>query len=610
MVALLLGVLSRRRAPAPSPEPATWAQADSDAERALLAGGSRPHATERLGRYYLEAGRPFEAVWQFQEALAAAAPGDERNAITLLLAQALQQGHWYGPAARVLQPLMSAAPGNRGVREQLAELYLTTGRSPEAVRLLRGRADLTLLLGRACQAAGDGVAAREAYERATRERPDDAEPLLRLGRLLLAADEPAPGESAIALFRRAILLSPSDPRPLVALGRALMERGGRKNLEEAGRRFTEALALAPSDVPAQLQLGVFHQREGRRREAGHAFLAVLKADPDHAEAHRRLGDLMAAMGEQTQAHYHRGWAFVFQDRPQDAVSEFKAMLAADPKSIEAPLLISQGYTEMVQDQDDRAVAVVKHALAAHPQDPRLKGRLAALYFLTHDRRAAAELCAAWRRFQPEEAEPIWMLGKLAVADHQLDEGIRLLAKAASKEPARADFAFELGEALARRPSPKNLRRALDALGRAVSLEPGRARYRYQLAVVLERLRELEGARRQLLRVLDQDPRSVPAANSLVRVAQALGRSAQARFWAAIAPEIEREARDEADLRRRLGRNPNDAEAEVVLARLLIRRGALAKAREHLARARELRPNSALFRAAWAEADRTLAVVEE
>jgi Flp pilus assembly protein TadD len=236
--------------------------------------------------------------------------------------------------------------------------------------------------------------------------------------------------------------------------------------------------------------------------------------------------------------------------------------------------------------------------------------MAALYFLTHDRRAAAGLCAEWRRFQPEAAEPIWIQGKVAVADHRLDEGIRLLAEAAAKEPARAEFAYELGEALARRPSPENLRRALEPLGRAVSLEPNRPRYRYQLAVVLDRLGEREGARRQLLRVLDQDPASVPAINSLVRVAQALGQPDQARFWAAMAPEIETGARDEEDLRRRLGRQPGDADAEAALARLLIRRGALVQARDHLARARRLRPHSAALHAEWEAADRTLAVLEE
>src|SRR5204863_4651392 len=124
-------------------------------------------------------------------------------------------------------------------------------------------------------------------------------------------------------------------------------------------------------APALLQLGIFHQQEHRPREAGHAYLDVLKLDPNNAEAHRRLGRLLAALGEPARSHYHLGWAFVFEDQPQNAVAEFRAMAAADPTSIEAPLLISQGLTEMVQDQDARAVEEVRQALRRHPHNSPL-----------------------------------------------------------------------------------------------------------------------------------------------------------------------------------------------------------------------------------------------
>jgi tetratricopeptide (TPR) repeat protein len=649
-VSLALFLLHARQRPAPHlPTRATWALPETDAERRLLEAGDGPRASDQLGRYYLEAGRPFAAVWQFQEALTSSnagrrtddnrpptadrgagtaggrrpgTAGGPRSAIVVRLAQALRQGGWYGPAERTLGPLVAAEPGNITARQQLAAVYLATGRPRQAAPLLapglgprsaspaavvsRAPRELLLLLGDACQAAGDAPAARAAYERAVRELPDDAEPLFCLGRLLLDEGE---ATSAADLFRRAAALRPMDPRFPVHLGRALMRRGDPASLQAAGRHFADAAAMAPGDVQANLQLGIFHQQQHRWREAGHAFLSVLKLDPDNAEAHRLLGELMHAMDEPARAHYHRGWAFVFEDRPQDAVAEFRAMAAADPASVEAPLLISQGYVEMVQDEDDRAVEVVKEALAKHSRDPRLYGRLASLFFITHDSRAAAELCADWRRFQPEAAEPFWLEGKLAVADHRLDEGIRLLGEAVAREPAHAEYAFELGETLARRPSAENLRRALEALGRAVSLAPDTPRYRYQLAIVLERLGELDGSRRQLLRVLDQDPTNVPAVNSLVRVAQAIQRSDQARFWAPMVTEIEARVQEATDLRRRVGRQPEDADGEMALARLLIQQGALARAQGHLERALSLRPRSEEIRAQHAMVVRSLSVLE-
>src|SRR5439155_22219540 len=83
-------------------------------------------------------GRPFAAVWQFQAALAAEAAGtaEERIAATSRLAEALQRGRWYEPAARLLEPLAGAVPGDNAARQQLAGLYLTTGRPDQAGRLL------------------------------------------------------------------------------------------------------------------------------------------------------------------------------------------------------------------------------------------------------------------------------------------------------------------------------------------------------------------------------------------------------------------------------------------------------------------------------------------
>jgi tetratricopeptide (TPR) repeat protein len=454
------------------------------------------------------------------------------------------------------------------------------------------------------QASGDLEGARAAYEVAVRHSSASPDAFYRLGRLYLAMDRPL---EALTALRRAASLS-SQPRFAVALGRALIATGRAADAQEAGRLFLAATKVSPDDVPAHLELGRFHQSQRRWREAGKQFLTVLRLDPRNAEAHRHLSELMAALGEPARAYFHRGWSFVFADQPQRAVEEFRALAAAEPGNVEAPLLVSQGYTEMVQNT--RAAAEIAAALKRHPRDPRLYSRLAGLQFITHDRRSAAALCAEWRREQPEAAEPIWLLGKLAVADHRLDEGTQLLTEAAARDPNRAEYAFDLGEVLARRPSKENLQRALDALSRAVTLSPGTTRYRYRLGVVLHRLGELEGARRQFLRVLDRDPRQTQAVNSLVQVAQALGRPRQAAFWAAVVPELDAEVREETDLRRRIGQEPKDAPARVALARLLVRRGELPKARAHLMEAlrtggAERQARELLVRVEWA-----LAAVEE
>ena len=139
LIALALGWLRwapPRRAAPEAADPALWALPESEAERRALAQAGEPHGAERLGAYYLAAGRPFAAVWQFQEALAdeAAGTAEARLAATSRLAEALQRGRWYEPAARLLAPIAVAASGNQAARQQLAGLYLATGRPDQAVR--------------------------------------------------------------------------------------------------------------------------------------------------------------------------------------------------------------------------------------------------------------------------------------------------------------------------------------------------------------------------------------------------------------------------------------------------------------------------------------------
>ena len=265
VLVLLLGRLREpapRQAPPVAATPAVWALPETEAERRALAQARDRHGVEQLGDYYLGADRPFAAVWQFQEALSgeAARTAGAPMALTLRLAAALQQGRWYLPAGRLLEPLAVGAPGNETARQQLAAVYLATGRPERAVRLLisgaggfPGSAGPTaavarllpaqlLELGKACQAAGMSASARQAYERAMRVSPHNPEAPLRLGRLLLRNGQA--GEAA-ALFRLTSRLDPHDPRFPDYLGRALMRLGGTQNREDAGRSFTAATMMAP-----------------------------------------------------------------------------------------------------------------------------------------------------------------------------------------------------------------------------------------------------------------------------------------------------------------------------------------------------------------------------
>jgi len=75
------------------------------------------------------------------------------------------------------------------------------------------------------------------------------------------------------------------------------------------------------------------------------------------------------------------------------------------------------------------------------------------------------------------------------------------------------------------------------------------------------------------------------------------------------PAIQDRVHEEMDLRRRVGQQPDDGEGHRLLARLLIRQGALRKARSHLEWALHLRPHGARLREQVATVDRILDVLE-
>jgi tetratricopeptide (TPR) repeat protein len=134
-----------------------------------------------------------------------------------------------------------------------------------------------------------------------------------------AAPEPVAGMTADAWFERAVELEEGDPdaavdayrrslalRPecaetLINLGRLLAERGDLRAAEEC---VAGALAADPDDATAVYNLGVVSQDAGRDGEAIERYLRALEIDPSLAEAHYNLATLYDRKGEAQAAIRH------------------------------------------------------------------------------------------------------------------------------------------------------------------------------------------------------------------------------------------------------------------------------------------------------------------
>src|SRR5712691_7536754 len=114
-------------------------------------------AHQALGRYYLDHGQPFEAIWELGAAHRLA-PGEPT--VSLQLAVALSSGLLYDQAITPLEELAAQRPPLREGRVQLATLCLGTMRPEKALAALREAPDAAhwaegqLTLGQVDEALG------------------------------------------------------------------------------------------------------------------------------------------------------------------------------------------------------------------------------------------------------------------------------------------------------------------------------------------------------------------------------------------------------------------------------------------------------------------------
>jgi tetratricopeptide (TPR) repeat protein len=108
------------------------------------------------------------------------------------------------------------------------------------------------------------------------------------GRLLRARVAAARGDLAAALRELEVATKehPDDPEPLRAIGQHLFEGG---HPEEAERALRALVRLDPSDAAAQHNLGTVYLRSGRFREAAASYRESLRFRPESAVTHLHLG---------------------------------------------------------------------------------------------------------------------------------------------------------------------------------------------------------------------------------------------------------------------------------------------------------------------------------
>jgi tetratricopeptide (TPR) repeat protein len=552
----------------------------------------------RLAQAYAGKDRAAEAAWEYEEAVALR---PEAIAAQTGLAAALGQLHLQSLAIRLLEERLRYQRGAVDLRRALADLSLEAGRPDRAATALAADGagvlrspEALLALGRAYLAMGRVREAQTTFEEDVRRWPQRAEGSYWLGRAAWIAGRSTAARQA---WEHAAGVAPDDPRFPCCLGMSYVCDPAPGSVDRAGRAFDDALRRAPGYGPALLQVGLLFQRHGRYRDAAQRFLDTVDGAPNDPEPHRHLAAALSALGETTEAHRHRGLYYSLSAQPARALEEYERFQKACPDKIDGPLLISQSYIQM--QQNERAAAVVDAALRHHPGEPVLLERLATLYILTHSLAEAGQIAAAWVRAHPDAPRAHWLLGRVARDSHRMDEAVREFEAALAREPNSAEYAADLGSALARNPAEAARQRALSLLRQAIRLSPREPEYHHQLGVLLQQSGQPEPARREFMATLSLDPDRSSDYNNLTQAAQALRRPRQVALWAAAMRAVQTRTSEEKRLYREAGERPHDPGRFCALAKTLLRSGKVVQAQSQLEQALQVWPG-------WPEARRLLA----
>jgi len=213
---------------------------------------SNPHAHANLGYALSKAGRPMEAVAQYDAALRLAPRAyDALHSIALVL---VQSGR---PAEAVTrwEELLRAVPDHAEAHYNLGNTLVLLGRPADAVA---------------------------HYEMALRLRPDHADAHTNLGNVFLAVGRVTEAE---AHYEAALRLAPSHPGAHINLGNVLAQAG---RFAEAIPHYEAALRAAPGNAEAHNNLGNALLESGRPHEAVEQYQAALRIRPDYAAARDNL----------------------------------------------------------------------------------------------------------------------------------------------------------------------------------------------------------------------------------------------------------------------------------------------------------------------------------
>lgn len=171
-------------------------------------------------------------------------------------------------------------------------------------------------LARAFERRGDPVQATEAYRAAVAIDPNQTDPLLNFGLLLVQAGKL---DEALAQFQAALRIDPGLVEAYNNIGKVY---GMQRRYDDALKAFQAALELKPTLAEPHNNIGYVYAQQNRHGEALVEYDKCLALYPDYDKAFVNKGTALKALGRQAEAQ-----------------AAFRRALEINPKNAEAAQLL-------------------------------------------------------------------------------------------------------------------------------------------------------------------------------------------------------------------------------------------------------------------------------
>jgi tetratricopeptide (TPR) repeat protein len=407
-------------------------------------------------------------------------------AIMQLLDMYEQQNEWAKGAA-LLQPLIEEDPLNLEMQRQQAIFYLR---------------------------AGDARNARDRFRALVQADPKDVRSLFYLAEALNDLEEYAEAES---IFRKLLQVDPNDADVLASFALSVM---GQKKWDEATQTFQKLLtigdlsenlgALARTQLAyidlqkenyaaaVEMAKSIFVFRDKPNTQAINIGLEALKKQKKYADAVALLEPLVQKFDKDPflNARYIESLTRAGQKGKAAQHAAMQTKLGT-----RNTIAASEAYVQ-AGDQP-AAIALMKAASAAKPDELDLEFQLGSLYERAGDVKAAEETFVALLEKDPEHAASLNYLGYMwAEAGKNLDRAHEMLVRAVGHEPTNGAYVDSLGWVYFRL---GNLELAEKYLTDATHLLPRDATVHEHLGDVLAKRGDRERALRSYRTALSLDP---------------------------------------------------------------------------------------------------------